>query len=93
MKLSREIFPHIIIVKGNSLTIQNKNGGTLIKEVKIKRLGESKLEQFAYGLDKIVRNERGQISKVWMFEKDVDTESSSYLFRLKLLSQLSVNQL
>ncbi|APA65648.1 hypothetical protein [Maribacter sp. 1_2014MBL_MicDiv] len=92
MKLKREILPHLIIVERNNLIIENKNG-LILKKAKIKRITQKKLAQLAFGWDGIVRNDKGRISKVYLYELDKDTDSSTYLSRLKLLGNININQL
>ena len=93
MKLSRYIQPHFIKVYGNEIEIFNKNGLPITKPLKIKTLGERRLLQLAYSQNGVSRDTAGQISGIFMYELDLHTETPEYLFRLKLLNNLNIDQL
>ena len=93
MKVARFTQPHFIKVYGNEIQVFCKNGSPITGVLKIKTLGERKLLQLAYSQDAVSRDTAGQISGIFMYELDLRTETPEYLFRLKLLNNLNINQL
>lgn len=93
MKISRYVSPHFLEVVGNEIKVYNKNGLAITGALKIKTLGDRKLSQLAFAREGIVRNDAGQITGVFMYELDSQTETPEYLFRLKLLGNLTIDQL
>ena len=93
MIVTQYMYPHCLEVEGNVITIYNKLGLPISKPLRIKRLGDRKLTQLAYSRDGIVRNNEGKITEIYLFEKNEDVEKADFLFRMKLLGNLQINQL
>jgi hypothetical protein len=93
MKINRYICPHSIKVWGNSISIYSKNGRVISEGLRIKRLGIETLKRLAYSMDGIVRDENGNITMVYLYERDSDTITAAYLFRYRLLGNLTENQI
>jgi hypothetical protein len=93
MQINRYICPYSIKVDGNRIKVDNKNGLTIMDWVKVKKLGDSRLTQMAYGAEGVVRNEYREIIEVIMYERGHETHGHSYLFRFKLLGNLTENQI
>lgn len=93
MKLNRYTSPYSIKLEGNEIRVFNKMGIAITEPLKIKRLGDLILSKLAHSRDAIIRNEKGEVTELFMYENDIDTENPEYLVRLRLLGNLSVDQL
>jgi hypothetical protein len=93
MYLNRYISPYSIKVDGNRIKVDNKNGLTIMDWVKVKKLGDRRLLQMAYGTKGVVRNQYGEITEIIMYERGDQTHDHSYLFRYKVLGNLTENQI
>ena len=83
----------MVKVEGNNIRIYSKSGAALTEPIKIQSLGDKKLSQIAHSMEAVKRNDRGEISEVFLYEKDEDTNNPEYQFRVRILGDLNVNQL